>query len=141
MPYRNIVSTLGLLGLFTVAGVAFQAKIEKVVPKDVSPANGKAMFVEYCAACHGPEGKGNGPAASALKKAPADLTQLSSHNNGKFPDVRVSRYIEGMDTVDAHGSRDMPIWGDVFKSLNRDAAASTMRVSNLTSYVKTLQVK
>lgn len=141
MPHRNLISMLGLLGLFAAAGAAYQTKIEKVVPKDVSPANGKAMFREYCAACHGPEGKGNGPAAAALKKAPADLTELSAHNNGKFPDVRVSRYIEGVDTVQAHGTRDMPVWGDVFKSLNRDPAASTMRVSNLTEYVKSLQAK
>jgi mono/diheme cytochrome c family protein len=131
---------LGLLGLFAAAGMA-QTKIEKVVPKDVSPANGKAMFMEYCAACHGKDGKGNGPAAPALTKAPADLTQLSIHNSGKYPDVRVSRYIEGVDTVQAHGTRDMPIWGDVFKSLNRDPAAATMRVSNLTDYVRSLQVK
>ena len=141
MPHRNLISMLGLLGLFAAAGAAYQTKINNVVPKDVSPANGKAMFQEYCASCHGTDGKGTGPAAPALKKAPADLTQLSAHNNGKFPDVRVSRYIEGMDTVQAHGNRDMPIWGDVFKSLNRDSAASTMRVSNLTEYVRSLQAK
>ena len=140
MPHRKFVSTLGLVGLLAAVAVA-QPKVQTVVPKDVSPANGKAMFMEYCAACHGPDGKGGGPAAAALKKAPADLTQLSSHNNGKFPDVRVSRYIEGMDTVQAHGTRDMPIWGDVFKSLNAGTAAATMRVSNLTDYVKSLQAK
>ena len=141
MPHRNIVTTLGLIGLFAVAGAAYQVKIETVPPKNVSPAQGKEMFMEYCASCHGQEGKGNGPAAPALKKAPADLTQLSVHNGGKFPDVRVSRYIEGQDTVIAHGTRDMPIWGDVFKSISRDSAVTTMRVANLTSYVKSLQAK
>src|SRR5437588_80150 len=124
MPHRKFIATLGLMGLFALTGAA-QVKIQQVVPKDVSPTDGRAMFQEYCAACHGQEGKGNGPAATALKKAPADLTQLSSHNNGKYPDVRVSRFIEGMDTVNAHGSRDMPIWGDVFKSLNAGTAATT----------------
>jgi mono/diheme cytochrome c family protein len=129
---------LGLLGIFAVAAAA-QVKIQQTVPKDVSPADGKGMFMEYCAACHGTDAKGNGPAAPALKKAPADLTQLSAHNGGKYPDVRVSRFIEGVDTVQAHGTRDMPIWGDVFKSLNRDTAATTMRVSNLTEYVRSIQ--
>jgi len=138
MPHRNLVSMLGLLGIFAVAAAA-QVKIQQTVPKDVSPADGKGMFMEYCAACHGTDAKGTGPAASALKKAPADLTQLSSHNGGKYPDVRVSRFIEGVDTVQAHGTRDMPIWGDVFKSLNRDAAATTMRVSNLTEYLRSIQ--
>ena len=139
MPHRNLVTTLGLAGLLAAASMA-QTKINNVVPKDVSPADGKAMFKEYCAACHGTDGKGGGPAAPALKKAPADLTQLSAHNNGKFPDIRVSRYIEGLDAVEAHGNRDMPVWGDVFKSIN-SGNASTLRVSNLTSYVKSIQAK
>ena len=140
MPHRKLITTLGLVGLFAAVAAA-QPKIQTVVPKDVSPTDGRGMFMEYCAACHGTDGKGAGPAAPALKKAPADLTQLSAHNNGKFPDVRVARYIEGIDTVQAHGSRDMPIWGDVFKSLNSNSAAPTMRVSNLTDYVKSLQAK
>jgi mono/diheme cytochrome c family protein len=140
MPHRNLVTTLGLVGLLAAAAAA-QTKINNVVPKDVSPTNGKAMFMEYCAACHGQDGKGGGPAAAALKKAPADLTQLSAHNGGKFPDVRVSRYIEGIDTVQAHGNRDMPIWGDVFKSINASSAAPTMRVANLTDFVKSIQAK
>jgi hypothetical protein len=74
-----------------------------------------------------------------LKKKPTDLTQLSSHNGGKFPDSRVARYIEGDDTVASHGSRDMPIWGDVFKSLSKDQNITRMRVSNLTAYIKSLQ--
>ena len=130
---RSGFTALGALAIAASAWAQHQPD-----PAQVAAGQEKAQI---CAACHGPEGKGNGPAAAALKKAPADLTELSSHNNGKFPDVRVSRYIEGVDTVQAHGTRDMPVWGDVFKSLNRDPAASTMRVSNLTEYVKSLQAK
>ncbi len=140
MKYRNIAFSLGLLGLFAVISIA-QVKIEKVPLKSVSPAEGKEMFMEYCAVCHGREGKGTGPAASALTKAPADLTQLSVHNGGKFPAVRVSRFIEGEDTVLAHGTRDMPMWGDLFRGATRDTAGATMRVSNLTDYVKSIQAK
>jgi len=100
------------------------------------------MFVEYCAACHGPEGTGNGPAAAALKKAPADLTQLAAHaKDGKFPAVHVARYIEGLDEVQAHGTRDMPIWGDVFKGIKHDQTETTQRVANLTDYLKSIQAK
>jgi mono/diheme cytochrome c family protein len=141
-PMRNILPVVTLALTFAIAGAAYQTKIQKVPPKAVSPADGKAMFVEYCAACHGPEGTGNGPAAAALKKAPADLTQLAAHaKDGKFPAVHVARYIEGLDEVQAHGTRDMPIWGDVFKGIKHDQTETTQRVANLTDYLKSIQAK
>jgi mono/diheme cytochrome c family protein len=36
-----------------------------------SPSSGKEMFTSYCAPCHGKSGKGDGPAAAALKQPPA----------------------------------------------------------------------
>jgi mono/diheme cytochrome c family protein len=141
MPIRNILTFIALVAALAVVGAAYQVKIEKAPPKSTPANSGKDMFKEYCAVCHGEQGTGNGPAASALKKAPADLTQLAAKNGGKFPDVRVSRYISGDDTVLAHGNRDMPIWGDVFKSMSRDPGMTALRVSNLTTYVQSLQAK
>lgn len=112
-------------------------KIDKAPIKQVAASDPKAMFDNYCAVCHGKEGKGNGPAASALAKVPADLTKISARNGGKFPEVRVKRYIEGLDEVSAHGSRDMPMWGDLFRSLNRDTAA--LRVQALSDHLKGMQ--
>jgi mono/diheme cytochrome c family protein len=123
------------------AAAGFGQTIRTVQPTPTSPASGKEMFNQYCAVCHGQDAKGAGPAATALKKKPTDLTQLSAHNNGKFPDSRVARYIEGDDQVDSHGSRAMPMWGDVFKSMNGSDEVARMRVSNLTAYFKSLQVK
>lgn len=104
---------------------------------------GPEMYRTFCAPCHGLEGKGNGPAASALKKAPADLTLLSQKNGGKYPAQRVRDYIEGKDakTTDAHGSREMPIWGDVFRNIANDQGAVTYRLFTLSSYLETLQAK
>jgi mono/diheme cytochrome c family protein len=127
------------LATFALATIGFGQTINTVPPNQTSPTSGKAMFTEYCAVCHGQDAKGGGPAATALKKKPTDLTQLSAHNGGKFPDSRVARYIEGDDTLASHGSRDMPIWGDVFKSLSKDQNITRMRVSNLTAYIKSLQ--
>lgn len=95
------------------------------------------MFNTYCAVCHGKTGIGNGPAASSLTKVPADLTKISARNGGNFPDVRVRRYIEGLDEVAAHGTRDMPMWGGLFNALSRDSAR--LRVAALADYVKSLQ--
>jgi mono/diheme cytochrome c family protein len=138
MLIRIITALVTLVVGVTLAG-AYQATVKTVPPKSTDPTSGKAMFMEYCAACHGETGVGNGPAASAMKKAPADLTQLSAHNGGKFPEAKISRFIKGDDAVAAHGSRDMPVWGDVFKSMTTDPNVVTMRVYNLTAYVKTLQ--
>lgn len=116
---------------------AAQPKIERAPIKPTPASDAKAMFNNYCAVCHGAEAKGNGPAASALTKAPADLTKISARNGGTFPAVRVKRYIQGVDTVAAHGTRDMPMWGDLFKSLNRDTA--DIRVQALAEYLESLQ--
>jgi mono/diheme cytochrome c family protein len=96
------------------------------------------MFDSYCASCHGKDAKGTGPAAKALVKAPADLTTIAKRNGGTFPDVKVKRFIEGADEINAHGSRDMPIWGALFRDLNRDTAQ--IRVQALNDYLKGLQV-
>ena len=38
------------------------------------PAKGKEFYAKHCAGCHGPGGKGDGPAAAALNPKPSDLT-------------------------------------------------------------------
>src|ERR1700742_1960927 len=98
------------------------------------------MFNSYCAVCHGTDAKGRGPAASALKMAPADLTQLSKNNGGKFPALKVSGMIRGTSDLPAHGSQDMPVWGPIFWGIsNGQASEVQQRVSNLTRYIETLQ--
>lgn len=128
-----------LVALAMSAGSAFaQAKIEQAPIKNVNATDAKGMFDSYCAVCHGKDGKGAGPAAKSLTKVPADLTRVSARNGGKFPDVRVRRYIEGLDEVAAHGSRDMPMWGSLFNSLNRDTAQ--LRIAALADHIKGMQV-
>lgn len=108
-----------------------------------SPASGKQMYSTYCAVCHGVDGRGNGPAASALKVPPTDLTVLSKANNGKFPGAHIATVLQfGMETP-AHGTKDMPVWGPALRSLDRGTPSPEMdehlRIANLTSYLKSLQ--
>lgn len=134
---RLVVTALAALAMS--AGSAFaQAKIEQAPIKNVNVTDAKGMFDSYCAVCHGKDGKGTGPAAKALTKVPADLTRISTRNQGGFPETRVRRYIEGLDEVPAHGTRDMPMWGSLFNSLNRDTAQ--LRVAALAGYIKGMQV-
>jgi mono/diheme cytochrome c family protein len=46
---------------------------------------GSEEFQVSCAACHGPEGRGNGSMAGYLTVEPSDLTQLARNNDGRFP--------------------------------------------------------
>jgi mono/diheme cytochrome c family protein len=132
-----------LLVSLSAAGMLMAQKIKLVPPAPTSGANGKEMFTNYCAPCHGTDAKGNGPAAVALKTAPTDLTRLAARHNGVFPSEDVSRYIKGIDAVTAHGTRDMPVWGDVFKSMQspNDTAMIDIRVNVITEYLKSLQVR
>lgn len=72
---------------------------------------GKAQYLSSCAACHGNDGKGNGPLSSKLKTKPADLTAFAKKNKGVFPLSAVYEAIDGRDGIGSHGGREMPIWG------------------------------
>lgn len=109
-----------------------------------SPSSGPEMFKQYCASCHGADAKGHGPAVPALKVVPPDLTMLSKNNHGKFPETRVYSSIRGDVNIDAHGSRNMPVWGTVFRDMAHNSGNDhepTMRMSNLCRYILSLQQK
>ena len=73
---------------------------------------GHRYFVRYCSACHGAEGRGDGPAASALQSPPADLTRIAQRR-GAFPVAEIITYIDGRAGCCAW-PWDMPIWGERF---------------------------
>jgi len=115
-------------------------EIKKVQVSSTRADSGAEMYRAYCAACHGRDGKGGGPAADALKTPPADLTALAQKSGGKFPSARVTHIIEGADEIRAHGSSDMPLWGPVFHSLTPgNDAIVKLRISNLAKYIESLQ--
>jgi mono/diheme cytochrome c family protein len=103
----------------------------------------RKLFVEYCAVCHGENGKGGGAAASRLTKPPADLTRLARDNGGEFPLQRVMRAIDGRDLPHVHRRRDMPLWGEEFAADYgdpfRDQYGVRMKVHRLAEYVRSIQ--
>jgi hypothetical protein len=76
---------------------------------------GKEMYLKYCGSCHGSGGKGDGPVSRDLKVKVPDLTLLRSKNKGIYPTERVMSSIDGSRVVRAHGDRNMPVWGEVFR--------------------------
>ena len=118
-----------------------KTEIKKVPAPATNPASGKEMFKTYCASCHGENAKGDGPAASALKTAPADLTILAKSNGGKFPADKVASILRGQG-VTAHGSKDMPVWGPVFWQMSHGHETEVQqRIVNLTHYLESIQAK
>lgn len=112
-------------------------QIKQAPMAQIPASDATGMFLSYCAPCHGKLGRGDGPAAAALKTPPADLTRIAARNKGTFPEVRVKRFIEGADEIAAHGTREMPMWGPAFRALNRDTAA--LRIQALADYLERLQ--
>ena len=78
---------------------------------------GKSEFQSSCASCHGTDAKGKGPVSDQLKIPPPDLTMLAKNNNGVFPTNAVYETIYGLKTIPAHGTREMPIWGERFNPI------------------------
>jgi mono/diheme cytochrome c family protein len=109
---------------------------------------GQQEFQARCASCHGKDGKGNGPIADLLRKSPPDLTTLTRGNGGIFPMSRVYDSIVG-DDIKAHGSRDMPVWGQLYRLRAGEHYVDTyydpeayvrVRVLALVEYINRLQV-
>jgi mono/diheme cytochrome c family protein len=111
---------------------------------------GQREYNAHCAFCHGLEGKGDGPSANMLRTKVADLTVLQKNNKDIFPFKRTYEVIDGREAVAAHGSRDMPVWGDVY---SREAADWNLppgisqeafiraRILSLVEYISRLQQK
>jgi mono/diheme cytochrome c family protein len=142
MSWRSALQLSAAIALSALAMVAQKKEIKQVRAPYTPPSSGKEMYAAYCASCHGKEAKGDGPTASALKVPPSDLTTLARQNSGKFPGLHVSEVISGEHMSTVHGSREMPMWGNVFLAVQgHDQRWVHLRVANLTHYLESLQVK
>ena len=105
-------------------------------------AMGKSTYRVYCASCHGLKAKGDGSIAEYLTVPPADLTLISSRNDGEFPAEMVYKVIDGREKVRGHGSADMPVWGEVFLESREtpDAEAVKQRITELVHFIQSIQV-
>ncbi len=144
MSIRRAMSSAVLLAAVATFAGAQEKKTEiKHIPAPAtSPASGKEMFTAYCASCHGAGAKGDGPAASALKIPPADLTMLAKNNGGKYPGMKVTSALTGTAELAAHGNKDMPVWGPIFFRMSGGSSGQVQqRISNLNHYIESLQAK
>lgn len=104
--------------------------------------DGARIFQDHCAACHGTDGKGHGPSATALKDPVPDLTLISRKNHGKFPRDGVRNAIEGIVPLSrAHGTREMPVWGPIFHQVEADQDWGEVRLEAVTQHIESIQQK
>ena len=67
---------------------------------------------------------------------------LAKKNGGKYPSERVASTIRGDVDVPAHGTREMPIWGNLFYHMSQGHQAEVqLRIANLNRYIESLQLK
>jgi mono/diheme cytochrome c family protein len=131
---RTVLISIGLMILFV-----------SNIPAKKNPAIGSSghnIYMDRCGACHGENGKGNGPAVGSLKNVPADLTLLAKRNGGVFPEEWLRKVVGGEEEVDitAHGSREIPIWGQLFHAKNAaDQYFANTRFGDLVTYLESIQ--
>ena len=111
--------------------------------RQVAEPTGQALYVRYCASCHGTDGRGQGPVADSLKQPPPDLTTLAQRTGGHLDERQLMAVIDGERLVRAHGPRDMPVWGAIFDKELEDEPfgfrVRLLRAQILAEYVATLQ--
>src|SRR5262249_1570108 len=108
-------------------------------------AQGKQLYMKYCATCHGPSATGDGVAASTFKNKPVNLTLLSKQNGGQFPTMKVLSIVKGDSPIADHGSREMPVWGEIIgRPLDSGMYKQDevdMKILSIADYLKSIQQK
>jgi mono/diheme cytochrome c family protein len=110
-------------------------------------AKGRITYRRYCASCHGADADGKGNVAQFLTVAPPDLRTFLQRYDGEFPEELIYESVDGRKVVRTHGSRDMPIWGEVFQSPLVETSTADesgeeradRKIRELVYYLETLQ--
>ncbi len=129
--------------LLRIAVLAFIAALAGSAYADQGQEEGQKMFGKYCSACHGMSATGRGPAAEAMDPRPADLTRIAARRGGEFPEAKILAIIDGREPVRAHGAKQMPVWGEIFRGeMDGAAGEATARGTAwlIIRYLKTVQV-
>jgi mono/diheme cytochrome c family protein len=128
--------------MIAVIGVAALAAAAAAYAADEAPS-GERLYANHCAACHGSTGEGDGPVAAVMQATVPNLRTLAQRSRGAFPADAVAAYVDGRDVKVAHGSRQMPIWGDVFSETAPAAGEDAVRerITALVAFIAELQYR
>lgn len=146
MNRRYLIASVAVgLAVATLAGVSAgrQTTGPTTPPLVIASMAGNDLYQAYCASCHGRQGKGDGPTVPALKSPVPDLTTLARRSGGVFPAARVAALVTHGEALlsPAHGSREMPVWGPIFRALDPNDTRTSVRISNIVDFVASMQAK
>lgn len=133
----TMATALAAVAMFVWALSAPTVMAQKTAAKSGYAIKGQHLFAQYCASCHGKDGKGEGPVAMALKGTPPDLTMLQPPGE-KFPFYEVQTKIDGEKAVTAHGTSRMPVWGTVLRHTHGELEKEA-QIYSLVKYLESIQ--
>lgn len=142
--------SLTLIAVFLAAVAAntamASAQEDATATKTVKVFKGKVTYRIYCSNCHGETGHGDGNLSELLSVRPANLTAIARNNGGEFPSELITQLVDGRETVQGHGLKEMPVWGDAFqKSLQpswteeSDDERATRKIVEVVAFVESIQ--
>lgn len=127
-----------------LTGLAMAALIAACAPQISDQARARNDFNALCVDCHGPDGRGSGPAAEGMTPHPVDLTQVAARNGGVFPRLQVMGHIYGF--TPGRSESPMPEFGDLLEgpTVPYDAGdgiltPTPVRLVALMEYVEAMQ--
>jgi len=140
---KHLLLTGLAVALTATMGYSDQTKTKIVIPvSKTAPTSGRQMYGSYCAPCHGVDGKGHGTVAFALRTPPTDLTTVAKTNHGVFPDTHIVSVLQFGTSNPAHRTAEMPAWGPILGKMNQSNPQDRLlRISNLSRYLETIQVR
>lgn len=143
------VLALGVAALVAVAYLLAAGSVQAQGSDEAKAAYGRTVYRVYCASCHGADAKGDGKLAEYLTIKPSDLTRISARHDGEFPTERMTKIVDGRESVAGHSSTEMPVWGDAFQkadALENEPPEVREReverkIGSLVAYLKSIQVE
>jgi len=143
---QGVTGATGAAARGTTAAVGAATGTKPPLPQKGTPEYlqvGREQYMKYCATCHGPTGTGDGMASSTFNKHPVDLTLLSRQNGGRFPTTKVLSIVKGDSPIAAHGSREMPVWGEILGHPLDDSMyeqdSSNLKILSIAAYLESIQ--
>lgn len=130
----------------TADGEVMEAPTEPAETAEASViAAGRVSYEQYCQSCHGAEGAGDGPVADDLEAQPPDLRRLTIRHDGTFPRQAIVEMVDGTTQVAAHGTREMPVWGNIWsedlEGNEISPEVAEQRIEELVAYLRSIQVE